>query len=233
VKRSMRWLAASWGASLRGAMEYRTSFAVQALFMLANNFLFLGFWAIFFQRVPSVAGWTLADVALCYGMAATAFGLAAVFAGGVFELAPAIARGGLDTWLLRPRPVLLQAVAGRMRLSGFGDLVTGPILLILAGHATPARIAVFVAGSVIGALVFAAFVLACHAAAFWFGRAEELSLLGVNAILSFALYPPGLFTGPSRLLLFTVLPAGLMSWLPAELVLRPDAGGAARLLLGA
>lgn len=233
MRAGFRWLGASWGASLRGAMEYRTSFVTQALFMLLNNFMFLGFWAIFFSRIPEVAGWTLRDVALCYGMAATAFGLTAVFLGGVFEIAPAITRGGLDTWLLRPRSVLLQAVAGKMRLSGFGDLVTGPILLVLAGHATPRRILVFAAGSVVGALVFASFILACHALAFWVGRAEELSMLGTNAILSFALYPPGLFTGPARILLFTLLPAGLMSWLPAELVLRWDPAGAARLVLGA
>lgn len=217
-----RWIVASWGASFRGALEYRGATMTQALLMLANNFLFLAFWAIFFQRIPEVGGWTLPDVALCYGIAATAFGLAAILAGGMFDLSSSITRGGLDTWLLRPRSVLLQGLVSRMRLSGFGDLLTGPILLVLAGHATPARFALFAAGAVAGALVMVSFVVTCHALAFWLGRAEELSLLGVNAILSFALYPPGIFGGPARLLLFTVIPAGLMSWLPAEIVLRPE-----------
>ena len=227
------WILESWGASFRGALEYRTAFATQALFMLANNFLFLAFWAIFFRRVPQVGGWTLKDVALCYGMAATAFGLAAVLCGGVFELSSSIARGGIDSWLLRPRSVLAQALSSRMRLAGFGDLVTGPILLVLAGHATPRRILVFAAGSLLGAAVFTAFLVACHALAFWLGRAEDLSQLGVNAILTFALYPPSLFQGSARVLLFTLVPAGLMSWLPAELVLRWDPAAAARLVAGA
>lgn len=233
MRRGIGWILESWGASFRGALEYRTAFATQALFMLANNFLFLAFWAIFFRRVPQVGGWTLKDVALCYGMAATSFGLAAVLGGGVFDISSAITRGGLDSWLLRPRSVLGQALSSRMRLSGFGDLVTGPILLVLAGHATPGRIAVFTAGSLIGALVLLSFLVACHALAFWLGRAEDLAQLGVNAILSFALYPPPLFSGSARVLLFTVVPAGLMSWLPAELVLRWDAVAAARLVAGA
>ena len=233
VSHHVGWILESWGASFRGALEYRTSFATQALFMLANNFLFLAFWAIFFHRVPQVGGWTLKDVALCYGVGATAFGLAAVLCGGVFDLSSSIARGGIDSWLLRPRSVLAQAFSSRMRLSGFGDLVTGPLLLVLAGHATPRRTLVFVAGSVVGAIVFLSFLVACHALAFWLGRAEDLSQLGVNAILTFALYPPSLFQGTARVLLFTVVPAGLMSWLPAELVLRWDAAGALKLLAGA
>lgn len=233
MRRTLSYLVASWNASLRAALEYRVSFAVQAGFMLANNFLFLAFWKLFFARVPAVGGWTIKDVALCYGIAASAFGLAAVLCGGTIDLAASVSGGRLDTWLLRPQPVLLQALASRMRLSGFGDLVTGPILLVLCGNTQPARVALFALGVTAGGLVYTAFVTASQASAFWFGRAEDLAGQSANAILSFALYPPGIFSGPARVLLFTLVPAGLMSWLPAELVLHPTAEGAALLLLGA
>lgn len=232
MRRRFGWILAAWGASFRSVLEYRGAAATQALLMLANNLLFLSFWVIFFRRVPDVGGWTLPDVALCYGMAASAFGLAALLCGGMFELSTAITRGGLDTWLLRPRSVLGQGLSSRLRLSGLGDVVTGPLLLVLTGQATPARIALFAGGAIVGALVFASFMVACHALAFWLGRAEELSMLGISAILSFALYPSSIFHGSAKVLLYTLLPAGLMSWLPAELVLRPDPRQAGLLLVG-
>jgi len=43
----------------------------------------------------------------------------------------------------------------------------------------------------------------------------------------FSLYPPALFGGWVRVVLFVVIPAGLMSWIPTELVRAwswPDAG---------
>ena len=60
---------------------------------------------------------------------------------------------------------------------------------------------------------------------------REMSLLAVNAILSFALYPPGIFPRTARIALMTFVPAGLMSWVPAELVLRPTLPGVALLVV--
>ena len=88
------------------------------------------------------------------------------------------------------------------------------------------------AASLVAGLVLASFGVLCHSAAFWTGRADEAGSFGTMILVSFALYPPGIFAGPARVMLFVGIPAGLMSWLPAELVLRWDAGRAGALLLG-
>ena len=217
---------------MRSALEYRASAIAQAAFMLLNNLLFLSFWAVFFARFPSAGGWTLKDVALCYAIAATGYGLCAVLLGGAGDLASSVAGGRLDSWLLRPRSALMQGLVSRMRLSGFGDIATGPVLMLLTAS-RPSRWAGFVAASVVAGLVLASFAVLCHSAAFWTGRADELGNFGPMILVNFALYPPGIFAGPARVMLFVGIPAGLMSWLPAELVLRWDAGKAAALLLGA
>lgn len=227
---AIRWLLACWGASLRSALEYRASAVAQAAFMLLNNLLFLSFWAVFFARFPSAGGWTLKDVALCYAIAATGYGLCAVLLGGLADLAPSVSSGRLDSWLLRPRAALAQGLVSRMRLSGFGDIATGPVLLLLTGQTS--RWAGFVAASLVAGLVLASFGVLCHSAAFWTGRADDMGSFGTMILVNFALHPPGIFVGPARVMLFVGIPAGLMSWLPAELVLRWDAGRAGALLLG-
>lgn len=213
-----RFVAACWAASLRSAMEYRSSFLLQSVFMLANNLFYLAFWALFFARFQGLAGWTLRDQALLYGIVATGFGLASVFAGGTLDLAARIASGGLDTWLLRSRPALVQAAIARMRLSGFGDIATGPILLVATGNVSATRVAAFVFASLLVSIGFASFWTLCNCTAFWMGHAEDVAMQGTNAALTFALHPERLFGPATRALLYVIVPAGILGWLPADLV---------------
>ncbi len=228
-----RFVVASWGASVRSALEYRASSATQAVCMLLNNLFFLSFWGIFFARFQAVKGWTMEEQALLYGIVATGFGLAAVLAGGSSDLAGTIAAGGLDSWLLRPRTGLLQALVARMRLSGLGDIATGPVLLVAVGHLTATRMAAFVVVSILAGVVFASFWTLCSCAAFWMGRADDVSMQAGSAMTTFSLYPEGLFGPVVRAILFLVVPAGLVGWLPASLVRSWSWSGAGLLVLGA
>jgi len=232
LRSDLRYALSAWGASLRAALEYRTAFVLQAGFMLLNNLIFLSFWAIFFERFPAVAGWELPDVALLFATSATGFGLAVVLMGGFHKMAPRIARGDLDTWLLRSRPVLLQACTAEMMLSGFGDIASGLLLVGLSGRATPARVGIFLLMALVSATVATCFGILCNSAAFFLGRADDLAWQSYYALLTFSLYPPGLFGGWVRVILYVVIPAGLLSYLPASLVRSWDHRQALYLLGG-
>ena len=54
--------------------------------------------------------------------------------------------------------------------------------------------------------------------AFWLGNSTALGNLVQNAMLTFALYPIGLFDNAAKLLLFTIVPAALMGAVPADFV---------------
>ena len=227
-----RFLAASWGASLRSAMEYRLSFVLQAGLMLVNNLLFLAFWSLFFARFREIGGWTLRDQALLYGVTATGFGLTQVFAGGTAELSSRIAGGVLDTWLVRARPALAQAALSRMRLSGFGDMATGPVLLVAAGATDPRSVGAFAVASILVGVAFAALWTLLNCATFWVGNAEDVAMQGTHATLTLALYPESLFGRAARVVLYVVVPAGLLGWLPADLVRHWSWRDAGVLVLG-
>lgn len=218
MRSTLRYVAASWGASLRAAMEYRAAFLMQAVFMVANNFIFLAFWAVFFKRFQTVRGWDMTDMALLYGVAASGFGLAVILMGGCLDIARRITSGNLDTWLLRSRSVFLQAGTSQMRLSGFGDLCSGVVLFVLSGALSPTRLLLYMLMTATSAAVMVAFVTICHSAAFYIGRAEDLANQGMYALITFALYPSSLFVGPSRFVLYVLIPAGLMSYSPASLI---------------
>jgi ABC-2 type transport system permease protein len=75
-------------------------------------------------------------------------------------------------------------------------------------------------------------IVILHSAAFWMGRIEPLAAMLSDFTLTFSLYPRPLFGGPVRLLLFTVIPAGFVGWLPVESVRDPSLAAVAGTIAG-
>jgi ABC-2 type transport system permease protein len=157
-----------------------------------------------------------------YSVTCLGFGLCVIVAGGVHDLSRRIDDGDLDSLLTQPKSPLVQALCSRTNASGWGDVVAAIGLLALSGtvswHTLPALL-------VAVACAFAVCVsvgVAAHSLALWFGRTQTLSRALWEFTLMFSMYPPALFGGGVRFLLFTLLPAGLTAYLPVELVRQPS-----------
>ena len=88
-------------------------------------------------------------------------------------------------------------------------------------------------GIVAGAAVFAAFLIIIGSLAFWLGNTSQLSMLALNAMLTFAIYPITLIDNFAKLVLFTLIPAALMGAVPADFVSKFSWNVLAQLALGA
>lgn len=218
LRAELRYLLSVWKAGLLSAMEYRAAFVSQVLGMMLNNAAFLLFWVIFFARFPDVGGWQLPDLLLLFGVAAAAFGVAVVLFGNVLTLADVIMGGGLDHFLTLPRPVLLNVLSGRMRISGIGDIATGLICFLLAGRLDPAAWLRFGLAVTASAAIFLAFLVLVQSLAFWMGGATMLQQTAINAVITFATYPLALFDGTAKIVLLTVIPAGVIGTVSADFV---------------
>lgn len=216
--KELRFLLALWKANLQAAMEYRASFLTQVAGMILNNALYFVFWLLFFARFKEVRGWGVSDVMLLFGMAAASFGLGTFFFGNVLSLADAVATGKLDYYLALPRPVLLHALASRSHASGMGDLVYGVISFFLAGQLSLGAAGRFAIGVACGTAVFIGFLVLVHSLSFWIGDASQIGGQALSALITFATYPLALFDGSARLILLTLIPAGIMGTLPAQFV---------------
>lgn len=218
MRRELRFLAALWRANLQAALEYRAAFLTQVVGMALNNGLAFLFWVVFFDRFEQVAGYGLRDVAMIYGVAACCFGLGIYLFGNATALAEIIGEGRLDYYLALPRPALLHALASRSVASGLGDVSYGVLTFVALGPHTLDGAARFALAVAAGAAVFVGFMVIVSSLAFWMGAASQVSGQAVMAIITFATYPISLFDGPSRLLLFTVMPAALIGAVPASFV---------------
>jgi viologen exporter family transport system permease protein len=224
---------ALFSTNLRSALALRTAFAIQAIFMALNNLVFFVFWWVLLRRVPDVRGWRLADLEMLFGTTATSFGLVVAVAGGVRHLGRTIDEGELDTLLTQPKPALLYAVGMRSSAAGVGDMASGIGFLILSGHLTLANAPLLVLVVAAAAAVLLGTAVAFFSLAFWVGRAESISRALWEMLVTFSLYPEPLFGGALRLLLFTLLPAGFVSYLPIAILRRPSLAGVAALAAGA
>jgi ABC-2 type transport system permease protein len=227
--KNSRFMAALFATSIKSSLASRAAFLVQCAFMALNNLLYFSVWWILFRRFGSIRGFRLEDMLLLFGVSAAGFGLAVVACGGMLELARTIAEGELDALLVQPKSVLIRALCSRSIASGWGDILSGAVLLALWGHGHPIAALLAV---VLAAVGFAASASVLHSSAFWLGRADQLARSAFEFVISFTLYPPSVFGGGVRLVLFTLLPAGLIAYLPVELVRTPNVRTLLTALLG-
>jgi ABC-2 type transport system permease protein len=222
--RALRFTAALVSTSLQSSVASRSAFSMQVAFMALNNLMFLSTWFILFARFERVGDFGLPDMLLLFGVSAAGFGLAAVFCGGALELSRTIADGGLDALLCQPKSVLVRAVAARSLASGWGDVASGVLLIAFADGAPLALVPLAV---LLAAVAFVATACIAHSAAFWLGRVESLARAFFELVVLFTLYPPSLFGSGVRVLLFTLLPAGVVAYLPVELLRAPSVASVA------
>jgi ABC-2 type transport system permease protein len=215
-RNSIRFAGALLATNLKASLMLRGAFAMQVAFMALNNFTFFVFWWVLMRRVPDIRGWHLADIEVLFGIVAIAVGLAITMAGGVRYLGQFIEQGELDTLLVQPPPVLLHAAGMRSQSSGFGDMASGVILLALSGQVSwidAPRVGIAI---VAAALVFAASGVLFFSAAFWLGQSDSVARQMWELVITFSLYPEPLFGGGLRLVLFTLIPAGWLGFVPAQ-----------------
>jgi ABC-2 type transport system permease protein len=210
--------------NLASAMEYRASFISQIVGMFLNNGIYFVFWLIFFERFGTVRGYNIGDIYLLFAVVALGFGLAHMLAGNVGpNLAYLIAQGRLDYYLVFPRNLLTHVIFSRMIISAIGDLSFGLIAYLFTGRFHPLEIGLFLLTSVLVAFIFIGFSVITGSLAFFMGNAQYTSQQMSNAVVTFALYPNTLFSGFSRFLLYSLIPAGFVGAMPVEIIKERNA----------
>ncbi|WP_274361885.1 ABC transporter permease [Paenibacillus thermotolerans] len=212
------FLGTCWKCNLASALEYRVSFLLTAGMMLLNDFVWIFFWSVFFNRFNAVNGWELQDVMMMWAVSAGGFGIAATLFGNMNRIAVMTANGQLDVYLAQPKPVLLNVLASRMSVSAIGDFSFSVVLYFMFGDGTLSGFLKYVLAHIVSAAIFLFFCVAINSLAFWFGNAEGLSQQLFMSMITFTTYPTDIFRGAGRLIIFTVVPAGFISYMPIGLM---------------
>ncbi|MDQ4125058.1 MAG: ABC transporter permease [Actinomycetota bacterium] len=200
------------------AWAKRSSFWFQVAVMVTNDLFFVAFWFLFFNEVESVRGWDVDRTLLLLAILATVSGIALGLFPNARTLGRMVADGEMDAALALPTNPLTYLLGRSIDPTMLGDLVFGPLLFVALGDLSPERVALFVLGAACGSVVFVSFLVLLASTSFFVGGRGEHTELGFQAILMLSSYPPDIFAGATKLLLFTAVPAAFVSGLPTKLV---------------
>jgi ABC-2 type transport system permease protein len=212
------------GARAKGQLQYRFSFVV----LLAGNVLatLVDFVAIvvLFGRVATLAGWSLGEVALMYGLALACFGLAEIFSPGFDLFSRLIVQGTFDRVLTRPLGAFFQILASDVALRKTGRVAQGAIIVAVAQaaipvHWTPDKVGALALAVPSGTATFFGVFVIGAASTFWTIQANEAVNIFTNGGLTMMNYPLEVYHAWLRRFVTFVVPLAFVSYYPTLYVL--------------
>ncbi|NEA08565.1 transporter [Streptomyces sp. SID10692] len=209
---------------VRSTMAYRASFAMTVFGDFAVTAFDFVTILLMFSHVDALGGYSLPEIALLYGLSATAFGLCDLLLGSMDRVGRRVRDGTMDTLLVRPVPVLAQVAADRFALRRVGRITQG---LLVLGYAlvtldiawTPLKVLMLPMMVVSGAAIFGAVFVAGAAFQFVAQDASEVQNSFTYGGTTLLQYPPTIFAKDLVRGVTFVVPLAFVSWLPALYVL--------------
>lgn len=204
--------------SIRASISVRGAFLLESVLMIANNLVFLLMWWILFRQFKEVAGWTMRDMIALNAIGMGAYGLMQICFGGIKDLSKIILNGDLDPLMTQPKNLLLHLAGSKSLSKGWGHLMTTAILVIIGKLATPTTIPLIIIGIICGCLIFTSMSIIAHSLVFWLGAVESVSKKYCDSLFLFALYPTNIYSGWLQVVMFTLIPAAFIGYLPVQLL---------------
>lgn len=209
---------------VRSQLQYRTGFAASILgtaLISALDFLAV---LILFANVPTLGGWSVAEVALLYGFSTVAFALTDLAIGHLDQLPDLIRTGAFDLFLVRPRGTLFQVVASDFALRRLGRAAQGIVVLLWAlaqldvgWTSTKVLMVPLALLSAIG--IFAAVWVFVVCLVFWVVDSRETTNAFTDGGTFLAQYPLDIFSDWVRRFFAYVFPMAFVAYLPASYLL--------------
>lgn len=219
VKKSLRLIVYYIKFNISSAMEYRASFLIQCFGMMLNNSAFIFFWWILFNNVKSIGGYGFKEEMLLWAIMSTSFGFCHIIFGNIGQITRMILNGELDTYLLQPKDPLVNILCSRTILSAWGDALYGIVLIIALNGLDGKRLIMFFVFAITGAMIMAAVLVTFHALSFYSGNTEGMAQLVMEFIISFSIYPEGIFSNGLRFVFYTIIPVAFTVYVPARAIM--------------
>lgn len=218
VKKSLKLMKYYFKFNISAVMEYRTSFIIQSFGMILNNTAFIFFWWILFNNVNDIGGYGFADVMMLWSLCSTSFGITFVVFGNVNQITRMILNGELDTYLLQPKDPLINILCSKTIVSAWGDTLYGIILFFLVKGFSIKDFLLFFIFCITGSLIFSSVLVTIHALSFYAGNLQGVAQLTTEFLITFGIYPEGIFKGGLKFILYTIIPAAFTAYIPAKTI---------------
>lgn len=214
VRHYLRVHLAYLSLHMKTAMEYRTNFIVQSIFMMFNDAIFALVFLILFSQFKSINGYTVEYAMIVFGITAMGYGFVSVFYGNRRQIWEMILEGKLDVFLCTPIDELYHALITRSAYDGLGDILFGVIMVLIFA---PNAIFIGIIGAMLGAIVLLSFVIMIDSTGFFLDHPKAAVWSINNFVLSFSSWPIDAYTPAVRAFAYTI-PFAFIGTVPYHLV---------------
>ncbi|MBM3193296.1 MAG: hypothetical protein FJZ59_03575 [Chlamydiae bacterium] len=202
--------------SIKASIVKKSAFIIELLLMLSSNLTFIILWWILFKKFQTIGSWTLTDMLVLNAVGMGAYGLSQILFGGLKNLSKLILTANLDSFLTTPKNILFHIAGSKSFSKGFGNLMTTISLIILGDLYT--KIPLILLSMITGCLVFVSGSIIAQSLAFWLGKIDSVAKKYSDSLYLFALYPTNIYSGVLQIVMFSLIPAGIIGYIPVELI---------------
>lgn len=202
-------------------MINKVSFLTNILFMILNDATFLVQWFILFSIKNNVVGYEFKQVLLFWGIAAGTFGVSRFFFYKAFSLCDLINEGKLDSYLVQPKNVLISVITSDVDVSALGDILYSYIILGIYGI-TIENFILYTFFIICGGITISNISIILSSLSFWFDKSDAIMDTINSLMTTFSTYPDGIFKGLAKIILYTIIPVGLVNYLPVRILINFD-----------
>jgi ABC-2 type transport system permease protein len=216
---------------LKSILEYRGSFlTVVVAVLIVQSASLATIWVVMAQ-VPSMNGWSLAQVLFIWGLLIFSRSCTQIFTEMIWTLSGMLREGDFDRYLVRPIDPLFQVLAGGLNFEGMVNFPLGLVIIIGTGRtlglfASPFSVVYLAVAVVSGAVIFFAVNLITATSAFWIIESMPIAS-AVFENYQFAHYPLTIFPRAIQFLLTWIIPYGFAAFYPAAFLMGRDVGALA------
>lgn len=211
------------GKYIQVRMQYRADFFISNLGILAGNAATVAATWVVFTSIPTLGGYTYAQVVFLYAFALLAQTPMQIIFDNLWSLRMHTNQGTFIKHYFRPIPTLFSYVAEMVDLKGFGMFAFGVGALVWSSAElglvwTPLRIALFPVLLTGGAMIFVSLMLLAASATFWVKDSFAI-LAFVSGFRDHSRYPLGIYNSVFQFLFTFVVPIAYIAWFPAQFYL--------------
>ena len=213
---------------LRASVEYRGDFWIGVAGATLYQLSYLVFLVVFFSHVDQIAGWTLWQVAMLFGLAGLPRGLVEMLGDGSWRLKHMVNTGTFDRVLVRPVSPALQTVSSMGGIHGLGQAIPGLVLLVVGAVLggvvwRPGTVLFMIITVLSSAVLLGALTLMVNMVCFWEPSARSQIPIMYLMLIDFAKFPLDIFNRGIQLLVTVIAPFAFVSYFPALVLLDKPA----------
>lgn len=226
LRKSLKIFILFMKANFLTGLEYRFDFISGILPTLAYMFAYFAFMSVIFSKVPAINGWTFNQMLTLFAIEQIFFyGTYLFFKPSLVNFSDSIKNGTLDSSLRLPANTRLLVSFKDQTPDMLPSILFAILFLMYSVQDTTLtfpNIFLFVLISACGFFILYNIMFICAILAFWTTESEEVVELA-GEISQLGRFPPSIFPPLAQAFMFFIIPAFLMVFVPATVLLGiPD-----------